>query len=65
MNEEVHQHLPLTPATAKRLILEAFSGKTATRPEIVTGVVQLHRSRGGDVEGSSNPTATIKKHCNC
>jgi hypothetical protein len=61
MNDPGYQGLPLTPATAIRLILELFSGKTAHRQDIVDQVVQLHRSRGGDADASSNPTATIKK----
>ncbi len=61
MNDSGYKGLPLTPATAIHLILELFSGKTAHRQDIVDQVVQLHRSRDGDADASSNPTGTIKK----
>lgn len=53
--------LPLTPSVAQRLIFELFSGKTVTRQKIVEGVVKLFGERGGNLEDSSDPTATIKK----
>jgi hypothetical protein len=61
MSDLLFQGLPLTPAIARRLILEVFGGKTSHRQDIVDRIVQLHRTRGGDADASSNPTATIKK----
>lgn len=61
MSDLLFQGLPLTPAIARRLILEVFGGKTSHRQDIVDRIVQLHRARGGDADASSNPTATIKK----
>jgi hypothetical protein len=46
-NDYEYVGVPLTPSIAQELIKEAFSGKTATRREIVEIVVQIHDERGG------------------
>ena len=55
------RELPLTPSIAEGLILEAFSGQTTERHQIVDTVVQLHKSRGGRDSRATDVPRTVKK----
>ena len=59
-NDYKYVGVPLTPSIAQELIKEAFSGKTATRREIVEIVVQIHDERGGLPSEAKDVRTTIK-----
>ena len=59
-NDYEYVGVPLTPSIAQKLIKGAFSGKTATRREIVEIVVQIHDERGGLPSEAKDVRTTIK-----
>ncbi len=60
-NNYKYTGMPLTPSIAQELIKEAFSGKTATRSEIVEAVVQIHDERGGLPSEAKNVRGPIQR----
>ena len=60
-NSYKYVEVPLTPSIAQELIKEAFSGKTATRQEIVETVVQIHDERGGLPSEAKKVTGPIQR----
>ncbi len=64
MNENYkYEGVRLKPKIAKKLILELFSGKTISRREIDTAVIQYHESQGGLLStAKTNPIRTALRY---
>ena len=60
-NDYKYVGMPLTPSITQELIKEAFSGKTATRKEIVEAVIQIHCGRGGLPSEAKDVTRPIQR----